>query len=89
MGKLTHLKYKLLEHPHFSPDLAPTDGHQFTILITIWAGKLFGSNVDVTALADGYFADSHIKDDRYPFIGVTLDKIHWVKGDYTKNIFMF
>lgn len=42
MGKLKHLKFKFLEHPDYSPDLAPTDIHLLPNLKKYLAGKRFG-----------------------------------------------
>jgi transposase len=41
MGKLRDLHYKLLEHPPYSPDLAPFDIYLFPKLKLILAGQRF------------------------------------------------
>jgi len=48
-GKLRDLKYELLEHPSYSPDLAPSDFHLFPNLKKFVAGKRFRSNEEVIA----------------------------------------
>jgi histone-lysine N-methyltransferase SETMAR len=58
MGKLRDLHYELLEHPPYSPDLAPPNFYLFLKL------KLF-SNQEAIAAAEGYFADltkNHYRD---------------------------
>ena len=42
MGRLTDLHYELLEHPPYSPDLAPSDCYLFPKLFL--AGQRFSSN---------------------------------------------
>jgi histone-lysine N-methyltransferase SETMAR len=46
-----------LEHPLYSPDLAPSDFCLFPKLIIFLAGQRFSSNQEVTAAVEGYFAD--------------------------------
>jgi histone-lysine N-methyltransferase SETMAR len=57
MGKLRDLHYELLEHPPYSPDLAPSDFCHFPKLKLFLAGQRFSSNQEATAAAEGYFAD--------------------------------
>jgi histone-lysine N-methyltransferase SETMAR len=57
MGKLRDLHYELLEHPPYSPDLAPSDFCLFPKLKLFLAGERFSSNQEVTAAVEGYFAD--------------------------------
>ena len=49
--------YKLLEHPSYSPDLAPSDFNLFPKLNLLLAGQHFSSNQEVIAAVEGYFAD--------------------------------
>jgi histone-lysine N-methyltransferase SETMAR len=44
MGKLRDLHYELLEHPTYSPDLAPSDFRLFSKLKIFLAGQRFSSN---------------------------------------------
>jgi hypothetical protein len=65
MGKLRDLHYKLLEHPHSSPDLAPSDFCLYQKLKLFLAGQRFSSNQEAIAAAEGYFADltkNHYRD---------------------------
>jgi histone-lysine N-methyltransferase SETMAR len=53
MGKLRDLHYELLEHPPYSPDLAPSDFCLFPELKLFIAGQRFSLNQAVV----GYVAD--------------------------------
>jgi histone-lysine N-methyltransferase SETMAR len=57
MGKLRDLHYEFLEHPLYSPDVAPSDFCLFPKLKLFLAGQRFSSNQEVTATVEGYFAD--------------------------------
>ncbi|XP_025154422.1 activating transcription factor 3 isoform X2 [Harpegnathos saltator] len=66
MAKFNELKYELLEHPAYSPDLAPSDYYLFPNLKKFLAGKRFTSNDEAIAAVDGYFAhlpESHFNND--------------------------
>ncbi|EFN87997.1 Histone-lysine N-methyltransferase SETMAR, partial [Harpegnathos saltator] len=75
---------ELLEHPAYSPDLAPSDYYLFPNLKKFLAGKRFTSNDEAIAAEDGYFADlpeSHFT------TGIELLEKRWNKcieapGDY-------
>ena len=55
MGKLRDLHYELLEHPPYSPDLAPSDFCFFPKLKLFLAGQRFSSNQEAIAAVEGYF----------------------------------
>jgi len=57
MGKLRDLHYEFLEHPLYSPDLAPSDFCLFPKLKLLFAGQRFPSNQEAIAAVEGYFAD--------------------------------
>jgi histone-lysine N-methyltransferase SETMAR len=57
MGKLRDLHYELLEHPHYSPHLAPSDFSLFPKPKLFLAGKRFFSNQEAIAAVEGYFVD--------------------------------
>jgi hypothetical protein len=57
MGKLRDLYYELLEHPHCSPDLAPSDFYIFPKLKLFLTGHRFSLNQEMIAAVEGYFAD--------------------------------
>lgn len=87
MGKLRDLKYEVLEHPPYSPDLAPSDFHLFPNLKKFTSGKHFSSNEEAIAAVEGYFADlaeSHFRN------GIQLLEKRWTKcievlGDYIEK----
>jgi len=65
MGKLRDLHYELLEHPPYSPDLAPSEVCRFPKLKIFFAGQPFSSNQEAIAAVEGYFADltkNHYRD---------------------------
>jgi histone-lysine N-methyltransferase SETMAR len=84
IGKLRDLHYELLEHPPFSPDLAPSDFFLLPELKLFLAGQHFSSNQEAIAAVEGYFADlmeNHYRD------GLMVLEHHWKKcislnGDY-------
>jgi histone-lysine N-methyltransferase SETMAR len=57
MRKVRDLHYELLEHPLYSPDLAPSDFCLFPKLKLFLTGQRFSLNQEVTAAVEGYFAD--------------------------------
>ena len=84
MGKLRDLQYELLEHPPYSPHLAPSDFCLFPKLKLFLDGQRFSSNQEAIAAAEGYFADltkNHYWD------GIMALEHRWnkcisLKGDY-------
>jgi histone-lysine N-methyltransferase SETMAR len=87
MGKLRNLHYKLLQHPPYSLDLAPSEFYLFPKLKLFLAGQCFSSNLEANAAVEGYFADlmkNHYRD------GIMALEHHWnkcisLKGDYVKK----
>jgi len=87
MGKLRDLPYELLEHPPYSPDLAPSDFCLFSKLKLFLVGQRFSSNQEAIAAVEGYFADltkNHYRD------RIMVLKHHWnkcisLKGDYVEK----
>ena len=85
--KITELKYELLQHPPYSPDLAPSDFWLFPHLKKFLRGKHFSSNEEVIAVVEEYFAglaESHFHD------GINKLEDRWTKcidlmGDYTEQ----
>ncbi|EFN89317.1 Histone-lysine N-methyltransferase SETMAR, partial [Harpegnathos saltator] len=68
--------YELLEHPAYSPDLAPSDYYLFPNLKKFLAGKHVTSDDEVIAAVDGYFAElpeSHFNN------GIELLEKRWNK----------
>jgi histone-lysine N-methyltransferase SETMAR len=54
--KLTSLRFTVLPHPPYSPDLAPSDFYLFSPLKRHLSGKCFENEADVTAALDEWFA---------------------------------
>jgi histone-lysine N-methyltransferase SETMAR len=87
MGKLRDLHYELLEHPPYSPDLAPSDFYLFPKLKLFLAGQRFSSNQEAIAAVEGYFADptkNHYRD-RIVALERRWNKCISLKGDYVKK----
>jgi histone-lysine N-methyltransferase SETMAR len=87
MKKLRDLHYELLEHPHYSPDLAPSDFCLFpSQTLPCWSAFFF-PNQEAIAAIEGYFADlmkNHYRD------GITVLEHRWnkcisFKGDYVEK----
>ena len=85
--KLAELRFEILPHPAYSPDLAPSDFHLFPNLKSFLAGKRFRSNEEVIDAVDGYFEDleeSHFQ------AGIEKLEKRWTKcielrGDYVEK----
>jgi histone-lysine N-methyltransferase SETMAR len=80
-------KTELLEHPLYSPDLAPSDFHLFPKLKVFLAVQRFSSNQEAIAAVERYFADlteNHYRD------GIMALEHRWnkcisLKGDYVEK----
>ena len=57
MAKIAELKYDLLHHPPYSPDLAPSDFHLFPNLKKILGGERFSLDDELKAAVNSYFED--------------------------------
>ena len=87
MAKIESLRFELLEHPPYSPDLAPCDYFLFPNLKKWLGGKRFESNEDVIAQTNAYFEElppSYFKD------GLNKLEKRWEKcielnGDYVEK----
>ena len=54
-AKLFHLRYEILPHPPYSPDLTPSEYFLFPN-VKIWLkGKIFSSNEEIIAATNEYF----------------------------------
>jgi len=87
MGKLRDLHYELLEHPPYSPDLAPSDFYLFPKLKLFLAGQRFSSNQEAIAAVEGYFADLTKNHYRHGIMALEhcWKKCISVKGDYVEK----
>ncbi|KAJ8705419.1 hypothetical protein PYW08_012465 [Mythimna loreyi] len=86
MAKLVELRYELLPHPPYSPDLAPCDFFLFPNLKKSLAGNRYGSN-NVIAATEAYFAEF---DKKYFSDGLKKLEHRWalcivLKGDYVEK----
>jgi histone-lysine N-methyltransferase SETMAR len=86
-AKLHELRYELLPHPPYSPDLAPCDYFLFPNLKKSLAGKKFRSNGEVIAATEAYFADLPKS---YFLDGIKKLEYRWtkcieLKGDYVEK----
>ncbi|GBP84565.1 Histone-lysine N-methyltransferase SETMAR [Eumeta japonica] len=66
MAKIHELRYELLPHPAYSPDLAPCDYYLFPNLKKWLGGKRFESNEEVITETNAYFE--------------SLEKIYYLEG---------
>jgi len=55
MAKLNQLRFELIVHPPYSPDLAPSDYYLFPNLKRWLQGKRFTSNEEVIVETEAYF----------------------------------
>lgn len=84
MAKLNELRYDLLPHPPYSPDLAPSDYYLFPNLKRWLQGKRFYSNEFET---DAYFESFDID---YYKKGIEMLEDRWMKcisleGNYVEE----
>jgi histone-lysine N-methyltransferase SETMAR len=87
MGKLRDLHYELLEHPPYSPDLAPSAIYLFPKLRLFLDGQGFSSNQEAIAAVEGYFADltkNHYRDEIMALEHRRKKCIN-LKGDYVEK----
>jgi histone-lysine N-methyltransferase SETMAR len=87
IGKLRDLHYELLEHPPYSPDLAPSDFCFFPKFKLFLAGQGFSLNQEAIAPVEGYFAD--LTKNRYRDGIMALER-RWnkcisLKGNYVEK----
>lgn len=86
-AKLVELRYELLPHPPYSPDLAPCDFFLFPNMKKWLGGKRFTSNEEVIAVTETYFAEF---DKSYFLDGLKKLEYRWtkcieLKGDYIEK----
>lgn len=87
MAKIMELKFELLPHPPYSPDLAPSDFFLFPNLKKWLGGQRFYSNDEVISQTEAYFADlpSSYFLDGLKKLEYRLDKCVKLKGDYVEK----
>jgi histone-lysine N-methyltransferase SETMAR len=87
MGKLKDLHYELLEHPPYSPHLAPSYFYFFLKLKLFLAGQCFSSNQEAISAVEGYFADltkNHYRG-RIMVLEHCWNKCISLEGDYVEK----
>lgn len=86
-AKLAELKFEILPHPPYSPDLAPSDFHLFPKLKIFLAGQKFHSNTEVIQSVSEYFEGL---EERHFREGINNLQKRWtkcveVRGDYVEK----
>ena len=87
MAKINDLRFELLPHPPYSPDLAPSDYYLFPNLKRWLQGKRFSTNEEVICETEAYFAEF---DKSYFSKGINMLEDRWNKcislqGDYVED----
>lgn len=87
MAKLQELRYELVPHPPYSPDLAPCDYYLYPNLKKWLGGKRFGSNEEVITETEAYFEGFQKS---YYLEGIKKLEDRWtkcvsLKGDYVEK----
>ena len=86
-AKLFNLRYKILPHPPYPPDLAPSDYFLFPNMKTWLKGQRFSSNEEIIAAINEYFEGF---DQNYFLEGIKkleyrYNKCIQLKGDYIEK----
>lgn len=87
MAKLEELRYGLVEHPPYSPDLAPSDFFLFPQLKKNLSGQKFSSDAEVITAVNQYFES---QESTFFFEGIKRLEHRWekciaVKGEYVEK----
>lgn len=83
--KSIKMRFELLPHPQYSPDLAPSDYYLFENLKKWIQGKRFESNIDVQNEIDAYFEDLNTE---YYLKGIEILEDRWTKCIALKGNFI-
>ena len=91
MAKIHELRFELLDHPPYSPDLVPSDFFLFPHLKIALGGQRFSSNEEAITFANNYFAG---KNAEYYLDGLKRWEHGWEKrvelqGGYVEKIKKF
>lgn len=85
--KLAKLKFETLDHPPYSPDLAPSDYHLFPKLKKHLGGMRFASDEELIATVDHYFEE--LEENEYcegiKKLEHRLNKCIDLEGDYVEK----
>ena len=76
MPRINELRFELLPHPPYSPDLSPSDFYLLLNLKRWLQGYRFSSNKEVKWETDGYFVGL---DKLYYKRGIEMLKNRWTK----------
>ena len=76
MAKINELRFELLDHPPYSPDLAPSDSFLFPHLKIAPGGQRFSSNEEAITFVNNYFAE---KNAEYSLDGLQRWEHRWEK----------
>ncbi|GFV30199.1 mariner Mos1 transposase [Trichonephila clavipes] len=87
MAKIHELRFKLLDHPPYSPDLAPSDSFLFLHLKIALGGQRLSSTEEAITFVNNYFAE---KNAEYYLDGLQRWQHRWEKceelqGDYVQK----
>jgi len=79
--------FELVDHPHYSPDLTPSDYYLFLNMKKILSGKQYQSDDEVASAVEDYFEG--LKETLLK-TGIQMLKHHWKKcvdpeGDYAEK----
>ena len=76
MAKINELKFQLLPHSSYSPNLDPSDYFLFLNLKKWFASQKFANNKEVKSVTNGYF---EVFDDSSYKQGIEAIEQHWEK----------
>ncbi|KMQ88673.1 histone-lysine n-methyltransferase setmar [Lasius niger] len=87
MAKIHELGFELIDHPPYSPDLAPSDFFLFPKLKVSLGGQRFSSNEEIITFVNEYFAEQDVN---YYLNGLKRWEHLWekcigLKGDYVEK----
>ena len=87
MAALHAAKFELLEHPPYSPDLAPSDYHFFPALKRALSGHHFETDDDVMRAVEDYCSE---QEPSFFATGIRALEYRWdkcvrSKGDYVEK----
>jgi len=87
LAKIHELRFEQLDHPPYSPDLAPSDFFLFPKLKVALRGQRFSSNEEAITFVNNYFAEI---DAEYYLDGLKRWEHRWKKcielqGDYVEK----
>lgn len=87
MAKINDLKFELMPHPPYSPDLAPSDYFLFPNLKKWLGGKRFADNEEVISAVNGYFEelDESVYKEGICRLEHRYEKFIILQGDYVEK----